>query len=99
MPGTRTRARWLAAIIAIAGCAGTAAQQHTGAKPLYWYITLDDAIRIALRNNRDLLDARLGRDLDQLTLERAEDRYRPTATFGASAGIDSGDESQTDLVS
>ena len=99
MPGTRTRARWLAAIIAIAGCAGTAAQQHTGAKPLYWYITLDDAIRIALRNNRDLLDARLGRDLDQLALERAEDRYRPTATFGASAGIDSGDESHTDLVS
>ena len=97
MPGTRTRARWLAAIIAIAGCAGTAAQQHTGAKPLYWYMTLDDAIRIALRNNRDLLDARLGRELDKLTLERAEDRYRPTATFGASAGIDSGDESRTDL--
>jgi len=44
-------------------------------------LTLDDAIRLALENNRDLLDARLSRTIQEFSLDVAEDRYRPTAAF------------------
>ena len=44
-------------------------------------LTLDEAIRLALQNNRDLLDARLARTLQEFALDVAEDRYRPTAAF------------------
>ncbi len=44
-------------------------------------LTLDDAIRLALHNNRDLLDARLSRTNQEFSLDVAEDRYRPTAAF------------------
>ncbi len=47
-------------------------------------LTLDDAIGLALRNNRGLLDARLARTLQQLSLEIAEDRYSPTAGITSS---------------
>ena len=44
-------------------------------------LTLEDAIRLALQNNRDLLDARLSRTIQEFSLDVAEDRYRPTASF------------------
>ncbi len=44
-------------------------------------LTLDDAIRLALQNNRSLLDAQLARTIQAFALEVAEDRYRPTASF------------------
>lgn len=44
-------------------------------------LTLDEAIRLALQNNRDLLDARLARTIQEFALDVAEDRYRPTAAF------------------
>ena len=44
-------------------------------------LTLDDAIRLALQNNRSLLDAQLARTIQAFALEVAEDRYRPTAAF------------------
>ena len=48
-------------------------------------LTLDDAVGLALQNNRSLLDARLSRTLQEFALELAEDRYRPTARIGSSA--------------
>ena len=48
-------------------------------------LTLDDAIELALRNNRSLRRARLGRETDRFALEVAEDRYRPRVIFSASA--------------
>ena len=44
-------------------------------------LTLDDAIRMALQNNRGLLDAQLSRAIQVFALEVAEDRYSPTASF------------------
>ena len=48
-------------------------------------MTLDDAIRLALRNNRDLLDARLARTVQEFALDVAEDRYRPIGAIRPSA--------------
>ena len=44
-------------------------------------LTLDDSIRLALRNNRGLLDERLLRTVQKFALEVAGDRYRPTANI------------------
>ena len=52
-------------------------------------LTLEDAVRLALRNNRSLQSARLGRGIDKLSLDVAEDRYRPMATIGATANFES----------
>lgn len=52
-------------------------------------LTLEDAIRLALRNNRSLQSARLGRGIDKLSLDVAEDRYRPMATIDATANFES----------
>ena len=90
-------AAWLLAPLLLGAGAAALADEPAGAKPLYWYLTLDDAIRIALRNNRNLLDARLGRDLDEHSLALAEDRYRPTARLGASSRAARDDTPTTDL--
>ncbi|MDE0342792.1 MAG: TolC family protein [Deltaproteobacteria bacterium] len=44
-------------------------------------LTLDDAIGLALQNNRSLLNAQLARAIQVFTLEVAEDRYSLTASF------------------
>ncbi len=49
-------------------------------------LTLDDAIRLALNNNRTLAGARLRRNIQKLSLEVSEDEYRPKARINASAG-------------
>ena len=90
-------AAWLLAPLLLGSGAVALADEPTGAKPLYWYLTLDDAIRLALRNNRNLLDARLGRDLDEHSLALAEDRYRPRAGLGASSRAARDEDSETDL--
>ena len=65
---------------------GTAiGDEHSAEEVSRLELTLDDAIRLALRNNRSLLDARLSRTLDEFALDVAEDRYRPTASTGSSA--------------
>ena len=90
-------AAWLLVPLLLGAGAAAFANETAGTKPLYWYFTLDDAIRIALRNNRNLLDARLGRDLDAHSLALDEDRYRPTARLGASSRAARGDDPETDL--
>ena len=58
------------------------------AVPLRLALTLDEAIGLALQNNRSLLDARLARTVQAFSLEIAEDRYRPTASIGPSVRVD-----------
>ena len=45
-------------------------------------LTLSDAVRLALRNNRRLIDARLERVVDRFTLRVAENRLRPRVSVG-----------------
>ena len=56
--------------------------------PLHLDLTLDEAIGLALRNNRSLLDARLARTVEEFSLEVAEDRYRPTASLRPSVRVE-----------
>ena len=53
-------------------------------------LTLDDAIRLAVQNNRGLLDAQLSRAIQAFALEVAEDRYRPTASLSPVVRADKG---------
>ena len=48
-------------------------------------LTLEETIRLALRNNRTLLSARHRRETEKLSLEVAGDRYRPRASITASS--------------
>ena len=81
----RTRPGLLAAVMA--GC--LAAAQPAMGNPLERELTLAQCIELAVRNNRDLAVSRLGRLADRLTLEDAEDVFRPRTRFGLSATGDS----------
>ena len=48
-------------------------------------LTLDRAVRLALRNNRSLRRARLRREAERFELEVSGDRYRPRVNVGAKA--------------
>ena len=81
---------WVGAFL-LAAAAVAALAQPTGTQVLE--LTLDEAIRLALANNRSLERTRLGREADGLALEVAEERYRPRASVDASVRNDSrGDE-------
>ena len=60
--------------------------------PSYLDLTLDEAIGLALQNNRGLLDARLERTVQAFSLEVAEDQYRPTASIGPSVRLESDED-------
>lgn len=51
-------------------------------------LTLEDAIRLALEHNRDLLNRRLDREVQKFSLDVAEDRYRPRFTLEPFAETD-----------
>ncbi len=63
---------------------------------LHLDLTLDEAIGLALKNNRSLLDARLARTVEAFSLEVAEDRYRPTASIGPSVRMEKDDDFTAD---
>ena len=86
----------LASPLLLAGLPAPGAAQEGGAERLA--LTLDDAIRLALRNNRGLLDAQLQRTIQAFSLEVAEDRYRPTASIGSSARAGKEQDWTTDVV-
>ena len=86
----------LASPLLLAGLPAPGAAQEGGAERLA--LTLDDAIRLALRNNRGLLDAQLQRTIRAFSLEVAEDRYRPTASIGSSARAGKEQDWTTDVV-
>ena len=60
-------------------------QAKDAAQTPHLELTLDDTIRLALQNNRSLIDARATRTLQELSLEVSESRYWPTASIGGSA--------------
>ena len=60
-------------------------------------LTLNDAIRLALRNNRSLLDARAARTVQEFALDVAGDRYRPTVSIGPSARARTSQDSAADV--
>ena len=91
------RATWLGAILCLA-LAGPAPAQApaTGTAPAL-ALTLKQTIRLALDNNRTLVSARRRRETDKLSLEVAEDRYRPRARIGASTRTNNRGESTAEL--
>lgn len=66
-------------------CAPAAGDEYAGVEAVNMELTLDDAIALALRNNRSLLDARLSRTVQEYALDVARDRYRPRGRIGPSA--------------
>ena len=82
-PGTfASFARWPLAAALLALGVGAAGDGRAGAPELT--LTLDEAVRLALRNNRTLLSARHAREVQKLSLAVSGDRYRPRASIGAS---------------
>ena len=65
------------------------AERTTESLPLDLDLTLADGIRLAIRNNRSLMNARLRRVAQKLALRVAEDEFRPDATIGVFGRIDS----------
>ena len=64
--------------------AGESAGGPAGEAQAALRLTLDEAVRFALRNNRTILSARHRRRTQKLSLEVAEDRYRPRVSIGSS---------------
>ena len=58
-------------------------------------LTLADAIALALRNNRELIKARLNRAVQKLDLDVARDEFRPKATVSTGVGAGRSGGSQT----
>ena len=81
--------RWpvRAGFLAAAALAGflAASGPASGDDPLERELTLAECILLAVRNNRDLAVSRLGRLADRLTLEEAEDAFRPRLSLSLSA--------------
>ena len=77
--------------------APAAGDEHAGAEASRMELTLDAAIRLALRNNRSLLDARLDRTLDTFALDVAGDRYRPRASIRSSANAERHEDTKANL--
>ena len=67
-------------LAALSVCPGPLA--NTG--PAQLTLTEDDAVRLALRNNRGLISARLRREVQRFALKVNEDRYRPRANVDTS---------------
>lgn len=95
-PGTAARcARWAAAAVLLVVGASLAGGGHADASELT--LTLDEAVRLALRNNRTLLSARHRREVQKLSLSVSEDRYRPRASIGAEVSDDGDGPATGDL--
>ena len=83
------RRPWFLAIgvAVLAGCVAAAAP--ASGNPLVQELTLAECILLAVQNNRDLAGSRLGRRLDRLSLEDAEDTFRPRSVLRLSTTGDS----------
>ncbi|MYE03245.1 MAG: TolC family protein [Alphaproteobacteria bacterium] len=78
-----------AGILVVAALAGFLAGPASGEDPPERELTLAQAIMLALENNRDLEGSRLGRLSQRLTLEDAEDEFRPRPSLELSVKGDS----------
>ena len=70
---------------------------QTGAEASELPLTLDETVRLALRNNRTLLSVRYWREIQKFSLEVREDRYRPQASIGTSVRHEKGSDATADL--
>jgi outer membrane protein TolC len=68
---------FLILLLVCPGAGSAADEQPEYPRSLPLKLNLTDAIALALRNNRSLIDARLGRTLDKLALEASEDEFWP----------------------
>lgn len=87
----RVVAPWISVLVVVSGLSPPApafGDRDLGAVPLHLDLTLDEAIGLALQNNRSLLDARLARTVQAFALEVAEDRYWPTASIAPAVGAE-----------
>ena len=75
-------------VLAIA-CPAAGDDQPARSEQRHMELAVADAIMLALQNNRDLIDARLGRELDKIALEEVEEEFLPRAraTIGAPLSI------------
>ena len=80
---SRARPGALAAVAVLAGFLAVGAP--ASGEPLERELTLAQCIELAVRNNRDLAGSRLGRLTDRLSLEDAEDAFRPRPSLSLSA--------------
>ena len=72
-----------------------AAAPASGDDPLERELTLAECVLLAVENNRDLAGSRLGRLSQRLSLEDAEDMFRPRPRFSLSV---TGDSRASDVV-
>ena len=84
--GARRRGFLLAMVAALAGCLAVA--ESASNTPLERELTLAECITLVIRNNRDLAAGRLDRLAGRLSLEAAEDEFRPAAVFDVSVNRD-----------
>ncbi len=66
--------------------------EYYGGRTSLGEMTLAVAVRLAVQNNRTLIQARLLRDTQRYSLVVAEDEYRPKASIGVSANTDDGEQ-------
>lgn len=91
---TASLRRWVAAsalAAAAASPAHSAGGDDPGASPSAIHLTMRDAIVVALRHNRILANARLGRSVERFALRIAEDEFRPQVGVNAFADRDAWD--------
>ena len=94
---TTAGATCLSAILSLALAGPVTGQGITTGTSAELALTLEQTIRLALDNNRTLASARRRRETEKLSLEVAEDRYRPRARIGASTRTDSHSDSTAEL--
>ncbi len=70
---------------------------HQGQEAGRLQLTLDEAISLALENSRAVIGSRIRREDQKLALQAAEERYRPQASIGASAGAERGRKGTADV--
>lgn len=91
----------LAMLLALTSAPAALADQHAGPPPLELDLTLPEAIALAIRHNRGLINARLDRAVQRFALEVAEDEFRPDASIRPSARFNSADDwrGQAEVIS
>ena len=73
------------------------AAAHAAAGVAELALTEDEAVQLALRNNRLLIGARHQRQVERFALSVSEDRYRPQAAIDAAVRADARGPTSTDL--
>lgn len=74
-------------LIPLLCCSGGALANEPGAgAPGFLDLTLADSIRLVLKNNRKLINARLDRTVDKFSLRVEENKFRPHVTVGPYIG-------------